>query len=155
MPTTQDVLLFFNWANDEEVRSQSFSSQKINYEDHAKWFSARLEDECCLLLIFQKEERIDIGQIRIEKVNAGESIIGISISSEFRGFGYATEMLKQASELFLKKNPAFKINAYIKKSNLPSKYAFENAGFEFMEMLNYENFESFHYVKKRDENREI
>jgi RimJ/RimL family protein N-acetyltransferase len=75
-------------------------------------------------------------------------LIGISIAAEHRGNGYAKDMLVLASEYFLEKNNEFLINAYIKVQNLSSKKAFEKAGFEYNTIINYENFESFHFTKK-------
>ncbi|WP_182922607.1 GNAT family N-acetyltransferase [Pedobacter planticolens] len=146
--TVDDTLLYFEWANDAEVRAQSFSSQKINFEDHKKWFLSKLMNKECFLFVFTNESNTNIGQVRIQEENEQGAIIGLSIAAEFRGQGYAKEMLKLASDFFLSTRLQFVINAYIKESNLNSKYAFENAGFEFVNMIEYENFNSFHYIKK-------
>lgn len=145
--TEADTQLYFDWANDSCVREQSFNSNMIDFENHKKWFKSKLEDESCLLFIFQNEEKLNVGQIRMQKENAKEVLIGISIASEHRGKGFAREMLQTASDHFLDSNPNFQINAFIKETNLSSKYAFEKAGFEFQNMINYENFQSFHYTK--------
>lgn len=148
-----DLQLYFDWANDEVVREHSYNSAKIDFESHSKWFSEKVEDKSCLLLIFQNEDIKNVGQIRIQKQNNRESIIGISIDMAFRGNGYAKEMIQLASNYFLVLNPDFVINAFIKKNNLNSKYAFEKAGFEFTQFVDYEGISSFHYIKKRNENR--
>ena len=146
--TLEDSKLYFNWVNDPSVREQSYHSSRIDFTDHNKWFESKLKDDSCMMLIFQNEENLNIGQIRIQKENKNEALIGISISVEHRGKSYAKEMLKIASNRFLKSNPEFRINAYIKEKNSNSKYAFEKAGFEFENKKIYENFQSFHYVKK-------
>lgn len=148
-----DLQLYFDWANDEAVRDNSYSPAKIDLESHSRWFSAKLEDKSCLLLIFQNEDCKNVGQIRIQKQDHKESIIGVSVDLEFRGKGYAKEMLQLASDYFLVLNPDFVINAFIKIDNLNSKYAVEKAGFEFTEFVDYEGISSFHYIKKRNENR--
>lgn len=148
-----DLQLYFEWANDKVVREHSYNSAKIDFESHSKWFSAKIDDKSCLLLIFQNEDISNVGQIRIQKQNNQESIIGISIDLEFRGKGYAKEMIQLASDYFLVLNPDLVINAFIKRNNLNSKYAFEKAGFEFKEFVVYEGINSFHYIKKRNENR--
>ena len=101
------------------------------------------------MLVFQNEKNQNIGQIRMQKENEKEALIGISIASDFRGNGYAKEMLQIASDYFLKSNSNYVINAFIKETNLSSKYAFEKAGFEFRNLINYENSQSFHYFKKK------
>lgn len=143
-----DTQLYFDWANDPVVREQSYNSNPINFENHKKWFESKINDCSCLMIIFQNEKKLNIGQIRIQKENNKEALIGISIASDFRGKGYAKDMLQIASDFFLKSNPNFLINAFIKETNLSSKYAFEKAGFEFKVLINYENFQSFHYIKK-------
>jgi RimJ/RimL family protein N-acetyltransferase len=146
--TIADKIIYFNWANDPDVREQSYNSSPIDFDSHCKWFESKLEDKTCLMLVFQNEENMNIGQIRIQKENINEALIGISVSVEHRGNSYAKEMLQIASDYFLDSNPGFKINAFIKKKNLSSKHAFEKAGFEFEAEKNYENTQSFHYVKK-------
>ncbi len=146
--TKSDVKLYFKWASDPVVREQSYKSNPIDFESHAKWFKTKVEDRSCLMLVFQNEENLNIGQVRIQKENINEALIGISVAIEHRGKSYAKEMLQIASDYFLDSNKDFKINAFIKKKNLSSKYAFEKAGFEFETEKNYENIQSFHYVKK-------
>lgn len=142
-----DTRLYFDWANDCDVREQSYNSAVIDFENHKNWFESKLDDNSCMMLVFQNEENLKIGQIRIQKESDKEALIGISIASEHRGKGYAKIMLEMASNFFLVLNKNFIINAFIKEKNLTSKYAFEKAGFEFKEIINYENCSSFHYIK--------
>lgn len=146
--TIDDRNLYFDWANDPDVRDQSYNSNSIDFESHSKWFKSKIEDRSCLMLVFQNEENLNVGQIRIQKENVNEALIGISVSVEHRGKSYAKEMLQLASDYFLGSNQGYKINAFIKKKNLISKYAFEKAGFEFETEKKHENIQSFHYVKK-------
>jgi RimJ/RimL family protein N-acetyltransferase len=143
----EDVKLYFDWANDTSVREQSYNSSVIDFENHHKWFTSKLEDDTCLLLLFQNEEEQNIGQIRIQKENINQALIGISIARDHRGKGLAKEMLLMASDYFLEKNKGYLINAYIKEQNKSSKQAFERAGFEFQDMINYESCISFHFTK--------
>jgi len=143
-----DIKLYYSWANDESVRKQSFNSKKITFELHEKWFESKIQDENCLMLIFIDTEGIEVGQVRIQKENNSEALIGISVSVEQRGKGYSIEMLKKSSDFFLQKNPNFSINAFIKENNLTSKYAFEKAGFKFLGIEIYQNHKSFHFKKE-------
>lgn len=144
--TIADMKLYFDWANDEEVRQRSYQSEPIDWTNHQKWFSSKLEDKSCMLLIFQDEEQRNIGQVRIQLKNENEAIIGISVAENQRGKGYARVMIQQASDEFLIKYPKGIIHAYIKQENKGSKRAFELAGFKFKEMLPYLNFTSYHYT---------
>ena len=146
--TLADTKLYFDWANDSSVREQSYSTNTIDFESHKKWFESKVEDDSCMLLLFQNEEKLNVGQIRIQKENEMEALIGISIAAEHRGKGLAKEMLFLASDYFLENNKGYLINAYIKEQNRSSKQAFEKAGFEFDNIINYENCSSFHFTKK-------
>lgn len=145
--TLADTKLYFDWANDSSVREQSYNTNTIDFESHKKWFESKVEDDSCMLLLFQNEEKLNVGQIRIQKENEKEALIGISIAAEHRGKGLAKEMLFLASDYFLE-NKGYLINAYIKEQNRSSKQAFEKAGFEFDNIINYENCISFHFTKK-------
>lgn len=82
--TIEDLELYYDWANDKEVRHQSYNSNKIKFESHKEWFLQNLADTACLLLIFQNYAKENIGQVRIQQVSPHDSIIGISIASEHR-----------------------------------------------------------------------
>ena len=147
-PTTEDMEIYFSWANDPVVREQSYNSSVINLESHKQWFESVLNNEAYFMCICQNAGGENVGQVRIQKNKNKESLIGMSIDSNHRGKGYAKEILTLATDLFLKSNHGFLINAYIKEGNLSSKFAFENAGFHFIEMIEYENFKSYHFIKK-------
>ncbi|MDR7372358.1 GNAT family N-acetyltransferase [Flavobacterium aquidurense] len=146
-PTSNDLELYFEWANDPQVRKQSYNSALIDLENHKKWFKAALNNDLLYMYIFENEYHEKVGQIRIQKQSLKEALIGISIASNHRGKGYAKEMLVLATNSFLKSNKDFLINAYIKESNINSKISFEKGGFQFKEMILFENINSFHYIK--------
>ena len=143
-----DVKLYYDWANDPSVRSNSYSSATIPYENHVTWFQAKLKDESCAMFVFQNHDNQNIGQVRIQKTNENSAIIGVSTDENHRGKSYATKMIAAASNEFLAKNPEICISAYIKLDNPASAKAFEKAGFALLEMLKYEDVDSFHYIKK-------
>jgi RimJ/RimL family protein N-acetyltransferase len=145
--TLDDAQLYFEWANDAIVREQSYNSCQIDFENHKKWFASKLEDDSCMLLLFQNK-KINIGQIRIEKQDEKEAIIGISIASDYRGKGFAKQILLLASDYFLENHKGFFLSAFIKKQNISSKYAFEKSGFEFKNIIVHKKYNSFHYIKQ-------
>jgi RimJ/RimL family protein N-acetyltransferase len=146
-PTLNDIELFFNWANDPEVRKQSYDSEQIKLSTHIKWFETVINSDIFKIYVFQDYNKKNIGQVRIQKQNESEAVISISIDLNHRGKGYAKEMLKLASDDFLELNSGLLINAYIKENNLSSKYSFEKAGFEFKGFVEYKGFRSFYYIK--------
>lgn len=143
-----DSKLYFEWANDEEVRTQSFNSNSIDWLNHQKWFNDKVKNVNCSLFVFETNQKETVGQVRIEK--SGETntcIIGVSVSKDFRGKKLANQLISKASSLFLKENPSYIVNAYVKKDNFASIKSFEQAGFIFSQSLNYQGSESLLYSK--------
>lgn len=121
-----DLDTYFGWVNDSEVRERSFCSDSIVYKDHVEWFSRKLKEENTVFLLFSYGG-VDIGQVRIEL--AKEGLINFSIDSNFRGRGFAAQMLKMSAVYFFKLEKKMDLIGYVKKSNIPSAKAFERAGF--------------------------
>jgi RimJ/RimL family protein N-acetyltransferase len=142
-----DLDLYFVWTNDPATRCNSFSTQEVDYQEHTIWFSKKIEDKKAILLVFENEENIPVGQIRIEQ-KTEENIIGISIDKNFRGLGLAVPMLTSACEVFFIEFQAKNIHAYIKKTNLASLNSFKKAGFEIINELVISNEASYLLEKK-------
>jgi len=142
-----DLDLYFEWTNDPATRSNSFNTQEVDYQEHTNWFSIKVEDKKALLLVFENDENIPIGQIRIEQ-KTDENIIGISIDKNFRGLGLAVPMLTSACEVFFTEFQEKNIHAYIKKTNLASLNSFKKAGFEIINELVISNEASYLLEKK-------
>jgi len=125
-----DLQLYFDWANDDLVRANSFYSDQINFENHVKWFNSKINSTNSLLFIFENNN-VPVGQVRfeIEKTN---SIIGISIDKNFRGKGLGVKMLKISTNEFFKlfNLPVY---AYIRLDNQSSKNIFLKAQFTYSE----------------------
>ncbi|MBB3837360.1 RimJ/RimL family protein N-acetyltransferase [Runella defluvii] len=128
-----DVDLYFEWANDEGTRQNSFNSDPIPYDKHVDWFVKKIQAPNSLMLVFENHLKQPVGQVRIDK-NDDESVIGISIANHFRGNGFATSMIAQSIQAFFETfETESSVIAYIKLANLASKKAFERAGFHELE----------------------
>lgn len=147
----EDVDLYYLWANDKKVRSQSFVSDQITYQDHVSWFERKLLDQNSVLLVFENEEGIPVGQIRFQNDENGEYIIGISVAAENRGKGYAIPMLKMSAGYFFEKQVGEKIIALIKEENIKSKSSFEKAGYVFECNMEVNGNKSYRYVKHKND----
>ena len=144
-----DLTTYFEWVNDLKVRTTSFDSKKISYKIHEKWFTTKLKDTNCMMLIFF-EAKSPIGQVRFEKGTFNNALISISISKEYRGKGYSVDILNKASQYFLGKNPEFIIEAFIKKNNLNSINSFDKASFKLQKQLLYKGENSVKYILKNE-----
>ena len=139
--TKNDLMLFFDWANDEVTRSMSFNKTSISLDTHTNWFHNQLQSNNSFLLVLE-ENNIAVGQVKFNK----EGVIGISIDKQHRGKKLGVILINEGIR-FIEKNGDFnKIRAYIKKENINSIRTFEKAGFIF-EKENSTNKENcFEYI---------
>ena len=147
--TESDKKFVFNLSNESLVRSNSFDSSKIDWEQHKLWFSKQLIDRNVLLYIVEYNG-ISIGQVRFN-LKVEFAVIGISIIKNYRGKGLSTKILSNALDEYFKENDR-PIYAYIKKTNLPSVKTFRNVGFTYFKDDVINNSESFIYKKEKSEN---
>ena len=143
--TIRDIDTYFEWANDEEVRKNSFHSDAISYENHVAWFKNKLLNPDSFLYFFTCNQQV-VGQVRIEVLKS-ETIIGISVDKNFRGKSLSTPMLQLAASVFFEYHPQKQITAYIKQENISSYKSFKNAGFEEKEMVIENGFKSYKLIK--------
>lgn len=125
----EDMDLLFEWANEREVRRNSFSSGKISYEEHQEWFSRILNRPDCRQYIYMQDEE-PAGQIRIT-IDGETAEIGYSICAEKRGMGYGSKILELACKRAVCDFPNVRrLTAKVKPDNTASQKAFLKAGFE-------------------------
>lgn len=116
-----DTELLFCWANEEEVRKNSFHSEVIFYEEHQKWFEQLMHDRNQFQYIMMLGEK-PIGQVRLS-VFGDSAEIGYSISKEKRGQGYGTVIVCLIKEVVQKNfSDVKKLVAKVKPDNMPSVY---------------------------------
>ncbi|MBU3142327.1 GNAT family N-acetyltransferase [Clostridium sp. CF012] len=92
----KDCALIYNWAIDEHVRINSFSSEKIFYDDHIKWFNKKINNINNYFFILV-HKGIDVGVIRLDVENQ-KGIISYSISKDFREKGYGSIIIEKLDE---------------------------------------------------------
>lgn len=120
-----DCRMLFDWANDFEVRKNSFQSDTIPYEIHIEWFQKKLADTDCemFLCIVDKKEA---GLVRIE-YKGKEGVISYSVAKEVRGMGYGQKMLLLVEEKAARR--AEWLTGYVKPENIESQCIFEKLGY--------------------------
>ena len=117
-----DVLLFWNWANDPDVRNNAFHSEEIPLHAHKIWFAERLRDASAALFVIESSEGA-IGQVRLED-NGGAKQISYSIARQFRGKGLGCTILSMALNGVMGR-----LVAEVKMQNIPSIRVFKKLGF--------------------------
>lgn len=126
--TPEDLLTYYNWANDETVRQNSFSPEPIDLKTHKNWFKQKLNNPDYLLYILEKDQN-PVGQIRFD---VEEKIAHISylIDSNYRGQGLGKLIVQLGIKQFFQ-DDSRKVNfqAAVKPENSVSNKIFQNIGF--------------------------
>ena len=125
-----DSRLLWEWANESQVRTASFSSAPIPWATHAAWLAEKLQQDECHIFIAEDDKGTPIGQIRFDARADGDSEIDLSIAKAWRGRGLAVSLIRQAAQLLLNGGGHARLHAFVKPENVASVKAFEKAGFK-------------------------
>lgn len=143
----KDIYNVYNLSNEEEVRQNSFNSDKIKFENHEKWFKDKIKDPNNIFLIVESWNNF-AGQVRFE-LEGNEATISISIDKKFRELGLGRNIIENSIE-YLKLNVSqIKIvKAYIKEDNKKSLRLFEKMNFKNKENFLMKNQNALQYIYK-------
>ncbi len=123
-----DIDLLYRWANDFVVRTNSFNTEQISYENHVQWFKTMMTDPTVLQFILMDED-IPVGQIRLN-IKGTDAEIGYSIGAEFRGKGYGHRILQLVTDEVREKFPDIStLIAKVKPANTASNRLFKSEGY--------------------------
>ena len=123
-----DLMTYYNWTNDLDVRANSFSSTAISLEGHEKWFAARIVSADCKMYVLEYDS-IPVGQIRFYIMD-GVAEIGFSIDRNYRGKGLGKLILQKGVERLRRESSSLlTIIGAVKLGNTSSNKAFLSSGF--------------------------
>lgn len=128
-----DLWLYHWWANDPQVRSQSFNTDTIPLADHCRWFTRRLSSPLALLRVLEDGDGLPIGQIRFERSTASNqrAVIGLSLDRLVRGRGLASLLLDLGlAELARCWGNGYEAYGEVRANNPASCGAFLRVGFQ-------------------------
>ena len=136
LATAADEALLLSWANDPQVRANSFTPEPITRAGHHHWFQQGLKNPNRLLLIAIAPDGCPIGQIRFDRQapsgqsDPNEAMIDLSLDRCVRGQGLAAELLRLGL-LAMKERwgAATQAVAEVLPSNTASNASFAKAGF--------------------------
>lgn len=134
----KDCDLLYNWSNDELVRKNSFNENKIENEEHKKWFFDKISSNDYIIYICYLNN-IALGYARIEIKNQ-EAKISYAIDKDYRGNGLAIKVLFELeNKIKLEKLKIKSLIGFVKNDNIPSIKSFQG--------LNYTEFKDNEYLK--------
>lgn len=129
----EDVVTYFNWANDPEVRKNAIQTAPISWLTHKEWFAKRLNDSNSHLYVLDAAG-LPVGQIRFDK-EGNETRIDYSLDTLVRGRGWGARLVSLGSEL-LQKTESVQLLAEVKVGNVASRSVFLRLGFSMAESKN-------------------
>ncbi|MDR7920707.1 UDP-2,4-diacetamido-2,4,6-trideoxy-beta-L-altropyranose hydrolase [Thermosynechococcus sp. HY213] len=144
-PASQnDLINLFYWANDINVRQNSWNQGFITLNQHNKWFNNKLNSDKVKIYILMYKD-IPIGQIRYDFFNE-KWLIDYSITSALRGFGIGSKLLELGEKYLLKERGSpLRISAEVKEKNTVSVACFQKSGYAIkqnvIEQSSYFSFE--------------
>jgi RimJ/RimL family protein N-acetyltransferase len=129
--TLNDAHMLWDWANDPEVRHQSFHPEHIPWETHLRWLQQRLVEPNSKFFILRTAKGEAVGQIRLEAIGKDDAMIHLSCSPACRGRGVGARMLQLAESVGFRR-----LHALVKRDNTVSLRMFESAGFQRVDEKN-------------------
>lgn len=129
----EDVVSYFNWANDPEVRKSAIHTDAIPWVTHKEWFTKKLNDSNSHLFVLEAAG-LPVGQIRFDK-EGNEARIDYSLDPLVRGRGWGSRLVSLGSKLFEKIEPV-RLRAEVKTDNEASRSVFLSLGFTMTEGKN-------------------
>jgi RimJ/RimL family protein N-acetyltransferase len=146
----EDSHLLLEWANEPGVRAASFSSDPISAEDHHIWFSRKLRDPACTLLIAFDQRDTPVGQVRFDQ-EGSDAVISVSLERKFRGRGTGAAVISLACRQLFKETGIRLVNAYLRPENAASARAFVKSGFVQTEPTVIHGQNAAHFVLRSED----
>ena len=123
-----DCDILFKWVNDPVTRENSLDSGAIPLKNHEQWLRLKMHEKDTRQYMGVASTNQPFGVVRFER-DEGCFLLSVSIAPDFRGCGLCAPLLRMATEKFLLENRDSVLEAVIKKKNIVSQRAFEQAGF--------------------------
>ena len=142
-----DADFIWRLSNDQTVRSLSFSTDPITWENHVKWLKGKLSDPSCLFFIAEIDN-VPIGQVRFDIKN-GEAIISVSLESSYRGKGIGTSLIALSTSRIFELTDLDRIQAYVKPDNKASISSFLKANFKELGLITLNGHKAIQLMLER------
>ncbi len=128
---SSDMLDLFELANDDDVRKNSFNQEKIEIENHKKWFFEKLNDKNCVFYIARIGGEF-AGSVRFDRVQNDSCVAAVQLVKKFRGKGFGSLIIKEATTRIVDQKK-YVCLAFIKKENEGSFKSFLKAGYRLID----------------------
>jgi RimJ/RimL family protein N-acetyltransferase len=131
----RDYRDIFRWRNEKKVREGSFSTKKIFWAEHVKFWNELLRDKNRYAFIVEVENK-GCGVVRLNKRGDDEAEVDILISTPYQSMGVGSAAIR-AVKGKARGSGINKLVARVKPGNEPSVRMFEKNDFK----LKYHHYE--------------
>jgi len=121
-----DVVFYYDWANDPEVRNRSIHTQSISWTEHQEWFVNKINSRDSRLFVLEAGG-LPVGQIRFD-MQAGEARIDYSLDEIVRGRGWGSRLVALGIDR-MREAGRLRLCAHVKAGNDASRSIFLRLGF--------------------------
>jgi UDP-2,4-diacetamido-2,4,6-trideoxy-beta-L-altropyranose hydrolase len=126
---SEDVDLYFNWANNEDVRQNAVSSDPIIFDNHQRWFSSRINSQTTKLYV-GLWKGTPVGQVRFD-LHDNTWEIDYSVDPKYRNMGLGELLIRKGMcELLNEIQTDSTIVGLVKHQNIPSAEVFKKMHFK-------------------------
>ncbi len=123
---SNDIVLYYNWVNDSEVRKSAINTSPISWLSHKEWFIKKLNDSNSWLFVLEAKG-LPVGQIRFDR-DGDHLMIDYSLDICVRSRGWGTQLVSLGADL-MQQIENVKIFAEVREENNRSSAVFLRAGF--------------------------
>jgi RimJ/RimL family protein N-acetyltransferase len=148
--TAKDCELLWEWANDPDVRTVSFSTDPIPWDRHLQWFNAKLADPNAVLYLAVDPEGSPIGHVRYQ-IEGERAAVSISLAKPWRGKGFGRAILAMATDDLFRTTPATIIDAFVKPVNTISLQLFTRAGYLQLANESVSGQDAIHFILNKND----
>ena len=122
----EDIVRYYNWANDPEVSKNTVNTPTIPWATHQAWFAGKLHDANSRLFVLEAAG-LSVGHIRFDR-EGNEARIEYSLDSIVRGRGWDSRLVASGADMMRQAEPV-RLRAEVKASIEASPSAFLRMGF--------------------------
>lgn len=122
----EDIVRYYNWANDPEVSKNAVNTPTIPWATHQAWFAGKLHDVNSRLFVLEAAG-LPVGQIRFD-TEEDEARIEYSLDSIVRGRGWDSRLVASGADMMRQAEPV-RFRAEVKTGMEASPSAFLSMGF--------------------------
>jgi UDP-2,4-diacetamido-2,4,6-trideoxy-beta-L-altropyranose hydrolase len=123
-----DLRLLFEWVEDPVARAASFHSAAISWEEHARWFAERLQDQHSVIYIGENAVEEPVGVVRFQ-IKDDSAVLSVNVAKESRGKGWGRELIAFSTRSLVRTRAVRRVDAFVKPDNRASVHLFEASGF--------------------------